>query len=709
MIDLSTIANLELVQNLQNAKSKDCLYGLLNETLTRMGARLLKNNLLQPSTDDEKIAQRFAAVEELSTNEDMFCTLRECLRTFVDTDRVLAAMVVVPSKLDFQYAEQSVNNVLMLKSFVDAIKPVWQSLSGASSLDLQRVRELCHPDTYVEVQNLVEYAINPDVGYSLNATDLRNQRVYAIKSGTNGFLDVARQSYSEFIADAKELVDTVSEECEIPMEIRFDPARQFYIRFKTSDLEREKGLPDLLINVFRKGKNTECQTLSLVKLNQKIKDAHNEVISMSDASIQELIKIVRTKVEPLFRISEAIAMLDLLAAFAHLAATQEYIRPEFGDTLAIKQCRHPIRERIQRMKYVANDVYATDQKRFQIVTGCNMSGKSTYIRSIALMTIMAQIGCFVPADYASLTIVHQLFARVATDDCIEANVSTFAAEMREMAFILHNITAQSLVIVDELGRGTSTNDGLAIALAISEALIQSKAHVWFVTHFRDLPRILAHRVGVVSMHMSVDIDTDFSRMRMRYKVSEGQEEQEFYGLALAQVVDLPHEVMETAVTVSKALHARNAAKQSNAKAVALATKRKLVFQVRETLMQARDSSLDDKALRVRLMKLQDEFTIRFEAIEGELAASICDESGADARSAEASVVWRDDGQQMAYDTDPRGISSRGSLRSQQEQNNHIRIKQELSVHQSQLIRGGSNEQEAIIITDDDRDPTIHKD
>lgn len=706
MIDLSTIANLELVQNLQNSKSKDCLYGCLNETMTRMGARLLKNNLLQPSTDNDKIEQRYAAVQELSTREDMFFAVRECLRTFVDTDRVLAAIVVISTKLDFQHAEQSVNNVLMLKSFVDGIKPIWQALSSALSLDLQRIRELCNPDVYFEVQSLIDYAINPDVGYSLNATDLRNQRVYAIKSGTNGFLDVARQSYFEYTADAKELVETVSEACEIPMEMRFDPARQFYIKIKTSDLERGKKLPDILINVFRKGKNTECQTLDLVKLNQKIKDAHNEVIGMSDASIQELIKIIRTKIEPLFRISEAIAMLDLLTAFAHLAAVQDYVRPELSDTLAIKQGRHPIRERIQRARYIANDMYATDQKRFQIITGCNMSGKSTYIRSIALMTIMAQIGCFIPADYASVPIVRQLFARVATDDCIEANVSTFAAEMQEMAFILHNVTPKSLVIVDELGRGTSTNDGLAIALAISEALVQSRAFVWFVTHFRDLPRILVHRVGVVSMHMSVDIDTDFSRMRMRYKVNDGQEEQKFYGLALAQVVDLPHEVMETAVTVSKALHARNAARKSNTKSVALAKKRRLVLQLRETLTQARDSNLDDEALRSRLVKLQDEFAIRFEAIEGELTVDVLDQSEQASRSVEApSTVWRDDGDQTAHDGDPPDTSSRACSASsldpsQHEESSRVAIKQELGGRQGSSMRG-SNEEGAIMLIDDD--------
>ena len=190
----------------------------------------------------------------------------------------------------------------------------------------------------------------------------------------------------------------------------------------------------------------ECQTLDLLKWNQKIMDSHDEVLHQSDQSIQDLIEDLRAEIAPLFKISDAIALLDVTASFGQLVTAQDYCRPELTPTLAIKSGRHPIREKIYQEKYVPNDAYATPQTRFQIITGCNMSGKSTYIRSIALMAVMAQIGCFVPASYASFPIFHQLFARVSMDDSIEANVSTFAAEMRETAFILRNIDDRSMVI-----------------------------------------------------------------------------------------------------------------------------------------------------------------------------------------------------------------------------------------------------------------------
>lgn len=365
----------------------------------------------------------------------------------------------------------------------------------------------------------------------------------------------------------------------------------------------------------------ECQTLELVKLNQKIVDAHDEVVNMSDQSVQALIEAVRSKLYPLFKISEGIAILDTLSSFAQVATRQDYTRPEITETMAIQAGRHPIHEAIHPDKFIPNDVYATPQTRFQIITGCNMSGKSTYIRSIALMTVLAQIGCFIPARYASVPIFRQLFARVSTDDSTDASVSTFSAEMRDMAFILRNIESRSLVIVDELGRGTSTTDGLAIAIAIAEALIESKAFVWFVTHFRDLARILAERAGVVNLHLAVDISPDYSQMKMMYKISDGVEEAKFYGLALAQLVGLPDDVIEVATRVSKALHERNEARKSNARVLAVARRRRLILHLREQISQAYSGSMDDEALRKWLQALQHEFTVRMSAIDAEVAAA----------------------------------------------------------------------------------------
>lgn len=415
------------------------------------------------------------------------------------------------------------------------------------------------------------------------------------------------------------MLTILAEAHDLALELKYDTARQYYIRIHTSKLE-DRNLPDVFINQFRRKNIIECQTLDLLKSNQKIMDSHHEVLQMSDSTVQELIGAIRDDLAPLFKISDAIALLDMLAAFAHLVTTQDYTRPEMAPTLAIKDGRHPIREKIYSEKFIPNDAYATQQSRFQIITGCNMSGKSTYIRSLALMAIMAQIGSFVPASFASFPIFHQLFARVSMDESIEANVSTYAAEMRETAFILRNVNKRSMVIIDELGRGTSTRDGLAIAIAVSEALIDSQALVWFTTHFRDLATILAERNGVVSLHLAVEMAEE-NRMTMLYKIAQGSVQEKHYGIALARVLSLPPLILQVAEEVSDAITLNIERRKKTSKTILIARRRKLLLSLKEQLFQAREGNIQGIALLNWMKKLQEEFVARMDAINAEIAAN----------------------------------------------------------------------------------------
>lgn len=408
------------------------------------------------------------------------------------------------------------------------------------------------------------------------------------------------------------------------MELKYDTARQYYIRVHISELE-DRILPEEFINQFRKKNMIECQTLDLLKSNQKILDSHHEVLQMSDSAVQELINTIREDLAPLFKISDAIALLDMLAAFAHLVTTQDYTRPEMTSTLAIKDGRHPIRERIYNEKFIPNDAYATQQSRFQIITGCNMSGKSTYIRSLALMAIMAQIGSFVPASYASFPVFHQLFARISMDESGEANLSTYAAEMRDTAFILRNVNKRSMAIIDELGRGTSTRDGLAIAIAVSEALIDSQSLVWFVTHFRDLATILAERNGVVNLHLAVEMGHE-NRMTMLYKIAQGSVQERHYGIALAKTLNLPPLILQVAEEVSNAITLNIERRKKTSKTVLIARRRKLLLNLKEQLFQAREGNIQGSALLDWMKKLQKEFVIRMDALNAEIANAAREES-----------------------------------------------------------------------------------
>jgi DNA mismatch repair protein MSH4 len=416
----------------------------------------------------------------------------------------------------------------------------------------------------------------------------------------------------------------------LPLELKFEQARQFYMRVPAQELE-ERPLPAEFVHCFKKKNMIECQTLRLMKLNQKIADCHVEVLEMSNNIVQKLTEDIRTRMYALFKACESVALLDMLAAFAHLATTQSYVRPQLTDTLAIQAGRHALREKFHNQKYISNDVYATQQSRFQIITGCNMSGKSTYIRSIALMTVMAQIGSFVPASYASFPIMGQLFARVNMDDSIEANVSTFASEMRETAFILRNIDRRSMAIIDELGRGTSTRDGLAIALAIAEALIESRALIWFVTHFRDLATIMTERNGVINLHLAVDTGTssseDQNNMTMLYKIAEGAVQEQHYGLKLARVLPLPPKVLEIAEEVAEKLECHVAERKKSSSLVIKERRRKLILHLKEHLTQANNGVMEGEVLANWLKELQKEFVVRMTAIDAEAveAADVMEE------------------------------------------------------------------------------------
>lgn len=636
MADLSTIRSLELVQNLTNSKSKDCLFGLLNATLTPMGGRLLRSNILQPLTNEDTLSTRYDALEELSTKEEMFFAVRQALKTFLDVDRILTQLILIKTQPSLMESEQAVNSVIMLKQSVMLVQPVFEALTGARSVMLQEIRNLCSPDNIDPVQALISEALNDNATYASQPLDLRNQRTYAVRSGVNGLLDVARQTYKEAMTDALQHIADLGKEHHLPLQTKYDNSRQFYLRLRAEELE-QRDLPAVFINVFRKKDIIECQTLDLLKRNQKISDAHTEVILMSDKAVQALINDVRQHMGPLFRICEGIAMLDMIASFAQIVTTQDYVRPQLSETLAIKSGRHPIREKTQEARYVPNDVYATQQKRFQIVTGCNMSGKSTYIRSVALMQVMAQIGCFVPAQYASFPIVRQLFARISLDDNIEANVSTFAAEMREAAFILRHIDGQSMAIVDELGRGTSTRDGLAIAIAIVEALVESRALVWFATHFHDLAKIVAERNGVVNLHLAVD-NTEPEKMEMLYRVSSGAVQDEHYGLKLARVMPFPADVIEHAELVSTTLlqATRKKKNQGASLAIVIARKRRLLLNLKEHLVQAKNGSMNNDDLTQWLKDLRREFVVRMTALEEEERALRSEKTGVEAQSREQS-------------------------------------------------------------------------
>ncbi|KAK2049085.1 muts domain V [Colletotrichum somersetense] len=622
MIDVSAIISLEILQNLRDPRSKDSLFGILKHTRTPMGSRVLRSNLLQPSTlKDSYLEPRYDALEELLSNHDMFLAIREALKSVLDIERVLTQLVIIPSKPSVEASERAINHILMVKTFLDAVPTIYHALDPAKSPLLTKIRDLCRPGLTETVRNLIYEGILEDSTYVKSALDLRNQRTFAVKagSGVSGLLDVARQAYKENTNDVHSHVEELNDEYNIQADLRYDTGRKYWVRLRAADFE-ERPIPPVLVNQTRKGPYIECLTIRLKKLNQRIADSVAEVVMLSDKVIQDLIDSIRTQLQPLYRVCDSITLLDMLASFAQSSSTNDWKRPEISDTLALKAARHPILDKTLRDHFVPNDYYATDGYRFHIVTGCNMSGKTTYIRSIALLQIMAQIGCYVPVEYASFAIVHNIFARVTTDDKIESNMSRFSLEMREMAFILSNVTDRSIVIIDELGRATSPRDGLAIALAMAEALIQSRAVVWFATHFTELADVLANHPGVLNLHLATQISTtanDVPKMTMLYKVESGKTEDYMYGITLAKAMPFPKRFLEVAEQVAVSLRQRREQKKLGSEMRKTLNRRKLILRLHDHLKQVSNSKLDEPALGSYLSRLREEFILRMEAIDNE--------------------------------------------------------------------------------------------
>ncbi|KAK4144828.1 uncharacterized protein C8A04DRAFT_36202 [Dichotomopilus funicola] len=672
-LDRSTITSLEIFQNIRNAKkSTSTLFGLLNHTLTPQGRRMVRSALLQPSTNRDIITMRHEAVEELSSNEDLFTEVRSSLKQLlhIDVERSVPwvstrdenarialqegiSMVqgrhqfIIPSHEELRGAEKDLNQILMIKAYLGGLQAVRETLEvGACTSELcQWVLERLQASNTVSLSNLIAEAIEQDAVYSKAPIDIRNNRLWAIKAEPNSVLEGSRQRFRNCTDELHHYVEELSkvfqEQLGATPELRLGNDNHYYLRFQWTDVERalirdqatmnsghsggvQHWIPRLLVGIeivngVRRKHHYDCQTLELIQRSSQIQRHADIVTTQSDGYAVAVKAELLGHAETLLGVDEAIAMLDMVCSFAYLATTQNYVRPLISDDLVLKAARHPVME-VRKDNFVPNDIYLGDQgARFQVVTGGNMSGKSTLIRSIALIQIMVQIGSFVPATYAAVPICDRVFTRLSTEDKPESNMGTFAVEMSEMNMILRQVTKHSMVIIDELGRGTSTTEGLGIALSICEALVKEESRVFFATHFTEIARVLnaTHRTRVSNVHIAGGIieDGPHTQISLPHTVAPGPVRNEDYGSNLARRF-LPARVVNNAENACKFLRLRHLSRGAGP-ATHAGKQNKLILALPGLLKQAHVSTMDDSALASYLKKLQTEFTIRMDATHDE--------------------------------------------------------------------------------------------
>lgn len=556
-LDFTTIKNLELVQSIHLSKNRkiQSLFDVLNNCKTAVGERTLKFFLLQPLNDIETINLRLDAVEEFTSNEKLFFDCLALLHHCCDLDAVNISIVSLRKSQTEQTITSSLANILKLKQMLTLLEEFSKSLADVKSHLLKTIHKNLSTEYRFELLDILNKVINPELTIDLKKGPqyVQNQLAFSMKPGMNGLLDVARATYCECLEEIREEIEKYAEEFHIPdLKLCFSVARGYHFSIPLMD---EDQVPQQCVQVAKKGKRMFCSTSDLISLDDRRREAFSDILFMIDEITQDCQLSLRKHISWLYKVSESIGYLDVLSSFAnYVTLTQNCVRPTMCEEgpMAIKEGRHPVLERIMEHSFVPNDTFITPTVNLHIIFGINNSGKTTYLVQIGLLAIMAHIGCFVPAAFARFRCMDQLLTKLSTSDDIELNMSTFHKECRELAYIERNFTDNSLILMDETGRSTSSIEGMALSWSICERLLEKSAFSFVTTHFSDLRRF---RYVYAFSVKSLQFKAEGSSHGIDYKFTieeNGRSEKslEHYGIEVAKMSGIKKEVIDKAKEVS---------------------------------------------------------------------------------------------------------------------------------------------------------------
>ena len=529
-IDTYTLRNLEITRNLRDGGKKDTLYDVLDFTKTAMGSRLLRKWLEYPLLSPKKINDRLDAVANLVSDFSLRNNLREQLKEIYDFERLLTRMEV---------GTANARDMNALKSSLYVLPAIKKSLAKATAKLLVNIHQKI--STYDDLVVLIDKAIVEDPSFSIREGGF-------IKDGYNQELD----EYRNIAKNSKRLLQQMEEDEKNKtgiksLKIGYNKVFGYYIEVRHSSTEM---VPENYIRKQTLANAERYITPELKKFETKILGAQEKIVQLEYNLFTELRDILKTKISSIQNTAHEIAILDVLVSLAQAGDEYNYIRPKLLDdgTIHIKDGRHPLVERIlNRDLFVPNDTHLDNaQNEIMIITGPNMAGKSTYMRQSALLTLMTQVGSFIPAREASISPVDKIFTRIGASDDLVSGQSTFMVEMNEVSHILKYATNKSLVILDEIGRGTSTYDGMSIARAVIEHIRDHiGAKTLFATHYHELTD-LEDDVHVKNYCIAVKekgSDVTFLRRIIRGSADKS------YGIHVAKLAGLPQEVVKRAETI----------------------------------------------------------------------------------------------------------------------------------------------------------------
>ena len=527
LLDQNTRRNLELTESLRGERRKGTLLGLLDMTSTAMGGRLLRRWVEQPLLDEKEINNRLDAVQELVNDRILGMTLAEELEGVYDMERLMNKVA---------YRNMNARDCLALCASLKRIPGIRSLLDNVKSAAMVRIRDELNP--LEELTDLLDRAIHPDAPVIITEGGI-------IREGYSKTLDEYREAQTSGKQWILDLEAREREETGIRnLRIQYNKVFGYYIEVTKSFLSQ---VPERYIRKQTLTNAERYMTPELKEIEQKIIGAQEQSVRLELQLFSEVRDRIAEQIEGIQRTAQALKELDVFQSLSRSASENHYVRPSITSdgTLSIVEGRHPVVER--NMKdggFIPNDTLLDgNENRMMIITGPNMAGKSTYMRQVALICLMAQIGSFVPAREASLPVCDRIFTRVGASDDLASGQSTFMVEMSETAHILRNATKNSLIILDEIGRGTSTFDGLSIAWAVVEYIADKErigAKTLFATHYHELSELEGHLDGVKNFCISVkEHGEDVIFLR---KIVRGGADKSF-GVHVARLAGVPHPVI----------------------------------------------------------------------------------------------------------------------------------------------------------------------
>ena len=538
ILDTSSLRHLEITHNLRDGGVKGTLLDVLDRTLTPMGARLLKQWLESPLTDISTIQRRQAAVAELISRNGERCEIQGYLDCIYDFERIVGRI---------ETGSVSPRDFTSLRESLQVLPQIKNLLKEFSGLSLSSINTRI--DHHADIYDLLNRAIAEQP-----ALTLKDGRV--IRDGYNEELDELRSLATNSEVWLQKLEDKAREETGLKLKTKYNKVFGYFFEVSKSQIDK---VPAYFIRKQTTVNAERYITPDLKEFEIKILSAKEKIVSLEQQLYQDLRDQIKGVIKKVQETARALAELDVLASLATVAYESNYICPNIvmNGQINIRDGRHPVIEKfLKREVFVPNDVVLNhDDEEFMLITGPNMAGKSTYMRQVAILMIMAQIGSFIPAREATISPVDRVFTRVGASDDISTGQSTFMVEMKEVAYILENATSKSLIILDEIGRGTSTFDGLSIAQAVVEHICKHiHAKTLFATHYHELipledvyPRLKNYTVAVKEKGK----DIAFLRRIIRGGADRS------YGIHVAKLAGLPAQVLKRAEVILESLEEQN--------------------------------------------------------------------------------------------------------------------------------------------------------